>query len=83
LIGNYGTRRNGGNKSPLAPFRGTTPRALPPQKVYNNRSPLCIGCPYPRHGLSCWSKGNEKCLRADMQELEAKWREDRQKKKIV
>ena len=79
MIGIYGSRGSGSSKIALPSYRATAYVALP-QKVYNDRSPLCINCPYPRHGLACWSKDNDKCLRADMQELEAKWKEEWQRK---
>jgi len=43
-----------------------------PSKVYHTRSPRCLGCPYPRHGLMCHSGDDGSCLRTDMQELDAK-----------
>ena len=48
----------------------TFPFSEPP-KVYHDRSSKCLGCPYPRHGLMCWSKDDGSCLRTDMQALEA------------
>ena len=49
----------------------SSPNAAPPiaQKVYHNRSDACEGCPYPRHGFLCHSKGDKSCLRTDMREI--------------
>lgn len=62
------------------PYTACAP-PLPPEKVYNDYSPQCIGCPYPRHGLMCRSADSEKCLREDMRELEEKWLAERREKK--
>lgn len=43
-----------------------------PPKVYHDRSARCLGCPFPKHGLMCWSKDDGSCLRTDMQEMDAK-----------
>jgi hypothetical protein len=68
----HGWRKVGANKVPLPPYE-SYPHPIIPEKAVSDRTPRCLGCPYPRHGLSCHSKDSESCLRADMQELEAKW----------
>ena len=72
MTATYGWRRQGANKIPLPPHESYAHPVLP-EKVYNDHSPVCIGCPYPRHGMTCYSKDDEDCLRAQMQKLEAKW----------
>ena len=80
MFATYGTRRIGGMKKALPPSYTNYAPPFQPEKVYNDRTSFCLGCPYPRHGLACWDKDSENCLRADMQELEAKWQEKRQRK---
>ena len=75
----YGYRRQGAIKIPLPQYVLYTRHALP-GRAYHDRSPICHGCPYPRHGMMCWGKDSESCLRVDMRELEDKWRDNRQRK---
>ena len=70
-----GTRRFGGMRIPIRCASGHLPRPTPPGKIYSTRSLRCLGCPYPRHGLICWSKSSENCLRSEMQELDVNWRD--------
>ncbi len=77
----YGWRGQGPRRVPLPPPEATYAPQPPPPKVYAEHSPRCIGCPYPRHGLSCQNRDDGSCLRTDMQELEAKWLEQWQTKK--
>ena len=79
MIATYGNRRQGAIKIPLSPYVLYTHPALP-GGTYHDRSPLCHGCPYPRHGMMCWGKNSESCLRTDMQKLEKKWQDERQKR---
>ena len=68
----YGLKRTHHHQLiPLQPTEGSIvfPFSQPP-KVYHDRSSKCLGCPYPRHGLMCWSKDDGSCLRTDMQTLE-------------
>jgi|GEM_PF-2669298 len=41
-----------------------------PQKVFNDQSKFCLGCPYPRHGNSCYDSKDGSCLRMDMMKIE-------------
>ena len=75
----YGCRRQGSRKVPLPPYECYGHPVIP-EKVYNDVSPLCRGCPYPRHGMFCWSNDSVECLRTQMMALETQWREQRQKK---
>ena len=83
LTATYGSRIGVTGKTPLPPPHAFCAQPLPPEKVCNDRSPLCLNCPYPRHGLSCHNKDSESCLRADMQELESKWRDEWPKRKAL
>jgi len=51
----------------LPPDRNTEP----PQ-VYLDRSKRCIGCPYAKHGYTCYSSTDGSCIRTDMERLERK-----------
>lgn len=41
------------------------------QKSGLNRCQLCAECPYPRHGLTCYSVEDGSCLLTDMHSIEA------------
>ena len=73
-------RKVGGIRITLPQFQAYSQRPAPPDKIYNDRSPRCLGCPYPRHGMMCRGKDDEECLRIEMQKLEEKWLEQRQMK---
>ena len=68
----YGWRKLGGYRMPIVPPYTCYAHPIPPAKVYHDRSSKCLGCPYPRHGLMCHSNDDGSCLRTDMQELEAR-----------
>lgn len=40
-----------------------------PSPVYNDRSARCIGCPYPKHGYTCYSSADGRCIRTDMERV--------------
>ena len=74
----YGRRRVGHRKASLPPPYTSYAHPVPPEKVYGDYSPFCPGCPYPRHGLLCFSKDGGGCLRTDMLALEKKGRAERE-----
>ncbi len=79
----YGWRRHTAGRTPLPPPYTSYAHPTPPDKVYCDHSPRCIGCPYPRHGLACYGKGNGHCLREDMRALEKKWLAQREEKRMT
>ncbi len=65
----YGTRKIGGMALPASfCVSGRPPE---PEKIECDRYPKCLGCPYPRHGLFCWSD-SETCLRTEMEAIYAR-----------
>jgi hypothetical protein len=80
LNATYGWRRIGGARTPMPPPYGSYAHPIPPEKVYGDYSPRCIGCPYPRHGLMCQSKEEAGCLRTDMQKLEQQWLAEKERR---
>lgn len=61
-------RKNG--KPIIVPFREA--RGVNNERVYcAERGPLCLGCPYPRHGFICWF-GDGTCLKTEYNRLTAK-----------
>ncbi len=67
----YGTRKIGGMALPASfCVSGRPPE---PEKIECDRYPKCLGCPYPRHGLFCWSDENA-CLRTEMEAIYARGR---------
>lgn len=75
----YGRSRKGTHYQRLYEITAIPPRNIQPSKVAHDRSSMCIGCPYPRHGLMCHDKDGS-CLRSEMRELEEKWQRERQAK---
>ena len=65
----HGTMKCGGMPVPLYPCGCTAIRPPEPDKAVSYKSSRCLGCPYPRHGLSCFTD-LETCLRTDMKEIE-------------
>jgi hypothetical protein len=77
----YGWRKTEARRIPMPPPYATSyEHPVLPEKVYNDSTAECEGCPYPRHGLFCRDEDGN-CLRTDMRELEEKWREQRRKKR--
>jgi hypothetical protein len=72
----YGVKKIGGKKIPLSPGGCTAAEPPTPGKTVSLRFPRCRGCPYPRHGLVCWTD-EENCLRADMDEIERRSRNNK------
>ena len=64
----YGVKRYGDKLLPLTK-NGTT-GITPPEaeKTINDISSRCLGCPYPRHGLSCFTD-LDTCLRTEMAKI--------------
>jgi hypothetical protein len=67
----YGAKKCGGMLVPTSLCGSGRPPE--PEAVENDRSSRCLGCPYPRHGLFCWTD-SETCLRTEMEEIYAKSR---------
>ena len=70
----YGAKIGGGGiRMPLSPHGST--RCQPPEseKIECDRYARCLGCPYPRHGLFCWTDENA-CLRTEMDAIYARGR---------
>jgi hypothetical protein len=59
----YGARTRG--NAVLPPSLCVSGRPPEAEKIECDRYPRCLGCPYPRHGLFCWSDENA-CLRTEM-----------------
>ena len=70
-------------RMPIPWIQAYKQRSAPPDKTYNDRGVRCLGCPYPRHGMMCRGKDDEECLHIEMQKLEAKWLNNRQRKSTV
>jgi len=79
----HGYRKVSGMRIALPQLQACNQRPAPPDKTYNDRGVRCLGCPYPRHGMMCRGKDDEECLRIEMQKLEEKWLNDRQRKATV
>lgn len=69
MYATYGKRKYRGVMVALDPdaYGGIHPPT--PEKVVSDRFSRCLGCPYPRHGLFCWTD-SETCLRTEMAEIE-------------
>jgi hypothetical protein len=67
----YGARKRGGMAVQIILSACIYNSPPEPGKVESSRFPLCSGCPYPRHGLFCWTD-SETCLRTEMTEIEQK-----------
>ena len=65
----YGKKKCGGAAVALVPGGCTGIHPPTPEKIISNRFPRCLGCPYPRHGLFCWTD-SETCLRTEMAEID-------------
>jgi hypothetical protein len=65
----YGYKIGGGRaRIPLPPFGNYNTIPPEPEAVESDRFERCDGCPYPRHGLFCWTD-SETCLRTEMEEI--------------
>lgn len=70
----YGWRKHCGKNKRILLSGGKYVPSVPfPERVYHDRAPKCIGCPYPQHGMICHDGTPDgACLRTDMQQLDAK-----------
>jgi hypothetical protein len=70
----YGYRIGGGGIRMVLPYHGCYfSRPPEPEAVESDLFDRCLGCPYPRHGLFCWTD-SETCLRTEMEEIYEKSR---------
>lgn len=67
----YGKWKHGGMFIGLSPSDSAITKPPEPDRTESNRFPRCRGCPYPRHGLFCWTD-SKTCLRTEMAEIERK-----------
>lgn len=71
------TRKNG--ELLIVPKR--EPLGVCDQRVLcDKHGPLCEGCPYPRHGLTCWFTDGT-CLRTEMNRIMRKTKTEHGKEK--
>lgn len=62
----YGSKKCGGKSVPLSPCGSVNAKPPEPDRIESDRFPRCRGCPYPRHGMFCWTD-SESCLRTEME----------------
>lgn len=69
MSADYGRRRQNDKWIPQLKEDVLQTPLVSSQKVYGDFSKRCMGCPYPRHGVSC-RNADGSCLRTDMQKIE-------------
>lgn len=64
----YGSKKCGDMRIALSPCDSAGTRLHEFDTIIHDRFSRCRGCPYPRHGLFCWTD-SETCLRTEMDEI--------------